>query len=277
MDYQVEILAPSPIFNPYIEYYKNVVTDSEGEFKCVPTINQELYFNFKKIWLQSDGLYTLQFSRVFFMGLHQYEQDAYSYNMDNERSGGFVIVFKPNGIQNLFRLSNAEIFKYVIDGKNVLGNYGEYLWSKLKKSSDIFEMKIKVEKFLLQFVKPSFVPDPVINLIFELIKKKKGMLSTGQISKSVNISPRSLQRRFRDQFGLAPKEYLQIVRLNHALNMIQNNDEESLTHIGYLSGYYDQAHFIKDVKKICGFSPGTLKKESQHIEKCDNRNFLKLS
>ena len=76
---------------------------------------------------------------------------------------------------------------------------------------------------------------------------------------------------------MPPKEYLQIVRLNYALRLIQKQDEDSLTRISYLSGYYDQAHFIKDIKKICGLSPGTLKKEAEHIEQCDNRNFLKLS
>ncbi len=276
LDYQVEILSPSPIFKPYIEYYKNVITDAEGTFKCVPNTNEELYFNFKKSQLQSDNHYNLDDPHVYLVGLHQYEQDAFT-TLDNTVSGGFVIVFKPNGIQNLFRLSNSEILGYAVDGENIFRSYSESLWVKLKKTPSTNQRKLKVESFLHRFLRPDFYPNSFLNQILILVKKEKGMISTGEISKRFRISPRSLQRKFSDNIGISPKEYLQITRLNYALELIQNHGENSLTHISYLSGYYDQSHFIRDIKKICGFSPGTFKKESQQLEQCDNRNFLKLS
>ncbi len=276
MGYQVEIIPPSPIFKPFIEYYKNVVMDADGVFKCIPVTNQELYFNFKNIRLQSNGFYSLQNPHVFFTGLIQYEQDAYSF-AGNDVAGGFVVVFKPFGIQNLFGISNPEFIGYAIDGENIFRNQSEYICHRLAETKDCFVRKEIVESFLHRFINNKFNPQPMLNRIIKLIKKEKGMLSPGMISKSFNISTRTLQRQFRDGIGMSPKEYLQITRLNHALKLIQGKNGYSLTRVSYLSGYYDQSHFIRDIKKICGFSPGTLKKETQHIEKCDNRNFLKLS
>ena len=276
MIYQIEIAAPSPSFQPYIEYYKNVVTDAEGTFKCIPTTNEELYFNFKKMHLQSGSLYDLENPCVYFGGLHGYEQNVFS-TLGTGISGGFVVVFKPNGIQNLFRLGNDEIFGYAIEGENILRSLSEKLWHELKETTDIAVKKAKVESFLHRFVNPDFYPPNVVNQILQSIKKERGLLSTGEISKRFNISLRTLERKFIDNVGMSPKEYLQIARLNHALNLIQGKNGYSLTRVSYLSGYYDQSHFIRDIKKICGFTPGILKKENQYLEKCDNRNFLKIS
>lgn len=276
MNYQVEILPPSPIFHPYIEYYKNVVTDAAGSFKCVPNTSEELYFNFKKCKLQSDHHYTLDDPLVYFAGLHHYDQDAFA-KLGDDVSGGFVIVFRPNGMQNLFGLSNSELFGYAIDGKNFFRSRAEEIWHKLKATDDIHCKKATVESFLLSYVQSGKRPDVLVKNILERIKKQHGILSAGEISRQFNLSTRSLERKFNDQIGMSPKEYLQITRLNYALELIQNQHHFSLTRISYLSGYYDQSHFIRDVEKICGFPPGALKKDIRPLEHCDNRNFLKLS
>ena len=247
-------MSPSPIFWPYIEYYKNVVTDADGTFKCIPNTNEELYFNFNKMHLQSGSRYDLENPGVYFGGLHGYEQNVFS-TLGTGISEGFVIVFKPNGIQNLFRLSNNEIFGYAIEGENIFRNMSEKIWHELKEVSDIEGKKAKVESFLHCFVNPDFYPPNFVNQILQLIKKERGLLSSGEISKRFKISLRTLERKFIDSIGMSPKEYLQITRLNHALNLIQGNNGYSLTQVSYLSGYYDQSHFIGDIKKICGFPP----------------------
>ncbi len=276
MSYQIEILPPSSVFEPYIEYYKNIVTDAEGIFKCVPNTSEELYFNFKKCKLYSNNHYALDDPKVYFAGLHHYDQEAFA-ELGSDVSGGFVIVFRPNGMQNLFGLSNSELFGYAIDGKNIFRSYAEEMWHTLKESDDIYLKKAKVESFLLSYIKCGRSPNALVRNILERIKQENGILSTGDISRQFNLSTRSLERKFRDYIGMAPKEFLQITRLNHALDLIQSQQNFSLTRISYLSGYYDQSHFIKDIEKICGFPPGVLKRDIQPLEHCDNRNFLKLS
>jgi AraC-like DNA-binding protein len=91
-----------------------------------------------------------------------------------------------------------------------------------------------------------------------------------------NITQRSLERHFINDLGMSPKELLQIFRLNKAMRMINEKPDCDLTEISYLSGYYDQSHFIKDIKKITGISPGQLQgRESTKDEIFDNRFFIK--
>ena len=96
---KVEIALPSTILQPFIEYYKNVVTDASGTFKCIPNTNEELYFNFKEMTLLSGNRYSLNNPSVYFGGLHDYEQNAFS-TLGKDISGVFVIAFRPNEIRN---------------------------------------------------------------------------------------------------------------------------------------------------------------------------------
>jgi AraC-like DNA-binding protein len=91
-----------------------------------------------------------------------------------------------------------------------------------------------------------------------------------------NVTPRSLDRHFRDEIGISPKELLNIFRINKAIRLIFDNPDCDLTGISYLSGYYDQSHFIKDIKKILGISPGQLQgTKTIKDSTLDNRLFLK--
>ena len=65
-------------------------------------------------------------------------------------------------------------------------------------------------------------------------------------------------------FGLSLKEYLNIIRCNQTYKDISNNRP-------VLQGnYFDQSHFIKEIKKFTGVTPTELKKN-------ENDRFLQLS
>lgn len=101
-------------------------------------------------------------------------------------------------------------------------------------------------------------------------------MSIGQICDDFHISARTLQRKFLDEIGMSPKEYLQITRLNHALKLLISNQYKNLTELSYLSGYYDQSHYIRDIRKMFGISPGNLKRNNDNLLNCDNRIFLSV-
>lgn len=86
----------------------------------------------------------------------------------------------------------------------------------------------------------------------------KGQVSVKALSKESNISERQLSRKFQQFIGLSPKEYAQVHRFLHSLQLLKENTARSLTHITYESGYYDQAHFIHECRKYSGFAPREL-------------------
>jgi methylphosphotriester-DNA--protein-cysteine methyltransferase len=66
---------------------------------------------------------------------------------------------------------------------------------------------------------------------------------------------RQLERHFRKQIGISPKQLSKVIRLQATLQMLINQNSETLTEIAYESEYFDQNHFIKDFKEFVGVTP----------------------
>jgi AraC-like DNA-binding protein len=71
----------------------------------------------------------------------------------------------------------------------------------------------------------------------------------------VYISMRQLDRQFKEQFGISPKHYMRITRLNEVRRLLNNNFKMDLTSVAYDCGYSDQAHFINEFKSFTGELP----------------------
>ncbi len=275
MNLRYEILPPSLKFSGFINYYKYIEGYSQGMFKIVPAINQELYFhlNAGNYIFSSPGIYQIKHPLIHLIGLHEYQQNVISYIPGNEMIRGFAVVFKPNGIKKLFRLSHSEIHRYAIDGESLFRNHTEDLWYRIKTASGIAEMKVRLEAFLERYlVYKDYYVSP-FNRILNSIMMKNGILSLQQLCTEFHISKRTLQRKFIDEIGMSPKEYLQITRLNYALMLLKSNQCRNLTELSYLSGYYDQSHYIRDIRKMFGISPRSLKRNDDQLLNCDNRIF----
>ncbi len=99
--------------------------------------------------------------------------------------------------------------------------------------------------------------------LFDLIYNKR-CYSVEELSQAVSWSSRQINRYFNNQFGFSLKEYLKILRCSNSYREISN---------GILSpkkDYYDQSHFIKEIKKYTGTTPKKLYQNK-------NDRFLQLS
>jgi AraC-like DNA-binding protein len=95
-------------------------------------------------------------------------------------------------------------------------------------------------------------PDSRKQQLFELIYSSKGSLTVKELSAKVFWSSRQINRYFNQQFGLSLKVYCNILRFRASLEHIKSGKlfpEENFT---------DQAHFIREVKKYAGVTPGEL-------------------
>ena len=60
---------------------------------------------------------------------------------------------------------------------------------------------------------------------------------------------------FREFTGLSPKTLARILRFNRAVAMLNRISEPRWTEIALTSGYYDQAHLIRDFVQFSGSTP----------------------
>lgn len=72
-----------------------------------------------------------------------------------------------------------------------------------------------------------------------------------------NLSPRHLERLFREHLGLTPKTYLNIRRAQRALALLTREGERLTAGDAALAaGYADQSHCTRDLRRYMGVTPG---------------------
>lgn len=87
----------------------------------------------------------------------------------------------------------------------------------------------------------------------------RGQLAIDELSRESGISIRQLQRLFKDHIGLTPKEYANIIRLQHTLQLIASKKKEvSILEIAFECGYYDHSHLVNAVKQYTGLLPSEI-------------------
>jgi len=91
------------------------------------------------------------------------------------------------------------------------------------------------------------------------IKDHVGNITVKALCSKYNISERQLERKFLQIIGVTPRHYIKTCRFQDALAQVMRNPNKSLTEIAHQLGYFDQAHFIKQVKELSGLSPKVLR------------------
>lgn len=91
--------------------------------------------------------------------------------------------------------------------------------------------------------------------ICEFIIKNKGLTSVNELSHNFQKSRQYLNKIFKIEVLYSLKKYITSVRILDLVHYKIAHPKTSLTEITYLYQYFDQAHFIKDFKNICGINP----------------------
>ncbi|WP_046746168.1 DUF6597 domain-containing transcriptional factor [Kordia zhangzhouensis] len=100
--------------------------------------------------------------------------------------------------------------------------------------------------------------------LFKILYERKGDISVQELSERIIWSSRQINRYFNSRFGFSLKTFCNILKCHSSLKHIANGK------LFPENDYYDQAHFIKQVKQITGSTPTNL-----HLNK--NDRFLQLT
>lgn len=83
-------------------------------------------------------------------------------------------------------------------------------------------------------------------------------LNVEMICRESFTSASSLQRAFRTHFGISPKQYIDRLRMNRALELL-TDDELSVKEIAFACGFEDEKYFSRAFKKKYGYPPSQLR------------------
>lgn len=173
----------------------------------------------------------------------------------------FSVQFKSNGFYAIFGIPQKLLINAIIPLEDILGDENNRLLTEqFQSSADIYGMANQMNRYLIKKLltqKHKIYTDTIANLS-QIVLHHKGVVSVDALAVHGCMSLRNFERRFINEVGIPPKLYARITRFYHALENKMLHPYKNWTAITYESGYYDQAHFIKEVKLFSSKSPDEL-------------------
>mgnify|MGYP001040086358 CR=1 FL=1 len=156
---------------------------------------------------------------------------------------------KPSGFYSLFHI---EAYKVMDKQVPLLEIEKEFNILEILLLKDTNKRIDVLKNYLLKKIEKASKKD-FIKLVDELYEKPKEQ-TVIDIAEKLGYNQRHLFRIFKINYGLSPKVLLNILRLHLCLTLLLEKNMD-LTSIAILCGFYDQSHFIRDIKKYTGVSP----------------------
>lgn len=86
------------------------------------------------------------------------------------------------------------------------------------------------------------------------IRSSNGLLDIAELAGRLKTTPRTLQRLFARDVGIAPKHLARIVRFQRVFSAWRA-DPASLSRVAAECGYFDHAHLVRDFRELAGVPP----------------------
>ena len=163
--------------------------------------------------------------------------------------------FRPGGFRPFLGRPVSSLTDRTMTLDEIFGPEGLELETRALACADPREGFEVVQEFLLGF---DPVPDPAIELVGRIAERAatdRDITRVDHLVKEFALSTRKLQRLFDEYVGVTPKWIIQRYRLHEAAERIAAGTTTDGATLAQDLGYADQAHFIRDFKKLVGTSP----------------------
>jgi len=165
------------------------------------------------------------------------------------------IVLKPHALQSLLGLNAFILTNNLIDLSEFSARHLNM--QLLEARSDDERLRLLIA-FLVKKRDQAKTRDCLIEESLHFIHHNIGSVTVKKLLEHLSLSERQFEKRFTQAVGLPPQFYIRVKRFNEALHLMKTRPFEKLTDIAYHLNYYDQSHFIRDVKAFSGLTPKSL-------------------
>lgn len=179
----------------------------------------------------------------------------------HELTGHGMVVgtkFWPGGFSGFCPGSVAALTGRAVTLPEAFGPAGAQLDGELAAAADIRAIITTVSEFLRHH-RPS--PDPQRTLVMEILEAMRSAppsTRVGDLAASFALTPRTLQRIFARHVGASPKQVLQRLRRQRAVDQLSEESAPSLARLAAELGYFDQAHLAQDFRTTLRRSPSAV-------------------
>lgn len=187
---------------------------------------------------------------VVIIGLHE---DVYLMQPLQREIDTISVHFSAAGFARFSNVAASSLTGTLINAADIFGESVRLLFNKMKICSVVEERGRLLDNFFIEKIKPAGYLDLDIAALAEALQCNPEVLLSDICSDNVkSLSYRHISRLFKSAVGVNMQTFRRIARFETAKELIVKQMDESLTKIGYESGYYDQAHFAREFKKMSG-------------------------
>lgn len=255
-------IISSPNLIPYIKHYLflDLMNIDNGLFRIFADGNTGIVFSIGSGALYRDGI---KLPKVFCYGqITDYRelQTIGSLKL-------IIVVFRPFGMSKILNTSAGELKNKIVDLESVLGNSVRTLDDFLCKKVSNLEMAESLNSFFSQLLKEFETRlYPMVMAATNWIMERNGLFKAEELIDFTGYNQRNIERAFHNLVGIAPKKLGSIIKLHHFLGEIKGTGSKyNFTSNVFDAGYFDQAHLIREFRKITGLTPTTYHVKSTHL------------
>lgn len=174
--------------------------------------------------------------------------------------------FKPHGLYPFVGPMLHETVNQSIPIADLFGPDILVLEDQLFSTPSLPEKLRLIEQFFLdRLQRRQRSCDAVFDYLARKIGDTKGLVKIHSLASDSSVAIKTIERKFQHNLGVSPKQCGQLVRLFHALRAT-NRQGVSLTHVAHENGFYDQMHYIKEIKKFVRLTPGEYLKANRDLQ-----------
>jgi len=168
----------------------------------------------------------------------------------------FGVKFRAGGFRPFLGRPVVSLSETSLPLPALFGTTAATLEQDVLAGTDATAMAEVATRFLLAHRPP---PDPQVERVATIvadIARDRDLARVEQLVERHALGKRALQRLFSEYVGVSPKWVIARYRLHEAIEQLAAGAPPDWAALALQLGYFDQAHFIRDFRKLVGRTPG---------------------
>lgn len=168
--------------------------------------------------------------------------------------------FQPAAAATWLGIPAVELLGQRLAIETVLGRKGRQLGANIRHQTDLAEIIASIEKSIADRDHRD-AADHTMRAAFRLIEAGPPVDAPliPWLGRALAMSERTLRRRFDDSFGYGPKTLDRILRYQR-FQHLSRNSQASTAMLAVEAGYADQAHLVRESRRLTGTTPAQLER-----------------
>jgi AraC-like DNA-binding protein len=169
----------------------------------------------------------------------------------------FCIKFRPGAFYPFVNVPVSGFTNKRVNLSEVFGADGQALETAIRATRED-KPSIEIAEQFLRSRRPKRDDSvALIHRIIERVAADRTLTKCSHLEHEFHVTERTLQRLFSRYVGASPGWVIRRYRIHDAVNQLEQGEVVDWPALAVDLGYFDQAHFIKDFKRLIGVSPGS--------------------